>query len=328
MRAAARGVEALVAGATSRRPLRNADGKSGALLESVVLDGEPYVVKVFDVERDWLLRASGDAGCRAVALWEHGLYDAVPATVDHTVVGAAREPGSRRAALLMRDVSPWLVPEDAPVALADHRAYLDAMAAVHAAFWGWRDDLGLIPMSTRYLLLSPLVPATEAAYGVDPLDDVPAMVGPAWAAFATAVPPDVATLVAALLADPWPLVEALAATPWTFLPGDWKYGNMGRHPDGRTILLDWDRPGAGPATFDLTWYLAVNTDRLPEPKEAAADAYRASLESYGVDTGAWWDRQYALALLGAYVQLGWSKTGQPGELAWWSARARDAIRWM
>jgi len=115
LRDVAPSVEALVAGASERRPLTNADGKSGARLESVVLDGEPYVLKVFDVERDWLLRASGDLGCRAVALWEHGLYDAIPATVDHTVVGAAREKDSRVAALLMRDVSPWLVPEGSSV---------------------------------------------------------------------------------------------------------------------------------------------------------------------------------------------------------------------
>jgi hypothetical protein len=319
-------VEALVAGATQRRPLKNADGKSGAVLESLVIDGEPYVLKVFDITRDWLLRASGDVGCRAVALWEHGLYDAIPAVVDHTVVGAAREPDSPVAALLMRDISPWLVPEDAAVSMADHRAFLDAMAQTHAAMWGWRDDLGLIDMATRYQILTPQLTETEAARGGT--DAIPAMVGPGWRAVLAELAPDVAELVGALLRDPWPLVAALERTPWTFLPGDWKLGNMGRHPDGRTILLDWDRPGTGPATFELGWYIAVNCDRIPESKEASIDAYRASLESYGVDTGPWWDAQLELALLGSFLQLGWSKAGQPEELAWWWSRMVEARRWL
>jgi hypothetical protein len=316
MREVAGSVAALISGATSRTPLTSADGKSGAVLESVVIDGDRYVLKTFDLTRDWLLRASGDAGCRAVALWEHGLYDAVPDRVDHTVVGAARDPaaGPYVAALLMRDVSPWLVPEDAPITLADHRAYLDAMAAVHARFWGWRDTYGFTPMSTRYVLLAPLMAETEAVRGGT--DEVPLLVGPGWAALAAAAP-DLAAVVAPLLADPAPLCEALARTPETFLPGDWKLGNMGRHPDGRTILLDWDRPGAGPATYDLTWYVAVNCDRMPESKEAALDTYRAALEAYGVDTAPWWDTQVTLALLGAFLQLGWSKADQPAELDWW-----------
>jgi hypothetical protein len=29
-------------------------------------------------------------------------------------------------------------------------------------------------------------------------------------------------------------------------------GNLGTHPDGRTILLDWAYPGAGNCQFDTT----------------------------------------------------------------------------
>src|SRR3954451_5944353 len=154
----------LVAGATSRTPMKNADSKSGAVIESVLIDGDRYILKTFDLTRDWLLRATGDAGCRAVALCEHGIYDAVPDRVDHTVVGAARDPERGRyvAALLMRDVSPWLVPEDAPLTMAEHRAHLDAMAYLHAHFWGWRDEIGLTPMSTRYAMLVPRLTEMEA----------------------------------------------------------------------------------------------------------------------------------------------------------------------
>ena len=37
--------------------------------------------------------------------------------------------------------------------------------------------------------------------------------------------------------------DALATTPCTFVGGDWKLGNLGRHPDGRTILVDQAYPG-------------------------------------------------------------------------------------
>ena len=68
-------------------------------------------------------------------------------------------------------------------------------------------------------------------------------------------------------------------------------GNLGTYPDGRTILLDWAFPGAGPACWDLSWYLALNRARLPEPKEALIRRFRAALEDRGVGTGSWWQQQ-------------------------------------
>ena len=324
IREAAASVDELVAGATSREPFKNADSASGAVLERVVVDGERYVLKHFDHHTDWLLRATGDAGCRAVACWELGLYDAVAPGIDATVVGAARDPGRYGAgSLLMRDVSPWLVPEGGePVDLATHRGFVESMAEQHAAMWGWRDTVGLTPMANRFDMTSPALCAREAARSVDERF--------AWAlgAWSTLdeVRPALAVAARRLAADPWPLVAALAETPTTFVQGDWKMGNLGRHPDGRTILLDWDRPGEGPGAYDLAWYLAVNCDRLPESKDAAIGAYRARLEACGVDTGAWWDRQLDLCLLAAYVQLGFSKAGgDPAELAWWDAPCTRAL---
>ncbi len=109
-------------------------------------------------------------------------------------------------------------------------------------------------------------------------------------------------------------------TPHTFIHGDWKFGNLGTHRDGRTVLLDWDRCGAGPATFDLAWYLAVNCDRLPESKEDAIARYRDALVSAGIDLDGWWDRQLGLTLLGAGLQLMWSKLDDARERGWWVER--------
>jgi hypothetical protein len=119
-------------------------------------------------------------------------------------------------------------------------------------------------------------------------------------------------------------VRALESLPTSLLQGDWKMGNLGRHVDGRTILIDWANPGAGPGVTELTWYLALNRARLPvgHTKEDAIVAYRAALERREVDTAPWWDRALGLAFLGALVQFGWEKVlGDDDELAWWEDRA-------
>ena len=74
--------------------------------------------------------------------------------------------------------------------------------------------------------------------------------------------------------------------------------------------------------MDLAWYLAVNCDRLPETKEDVIGAYREALETARVSsTAPWWDEQSAAAALaGAFLQLGWSKTGDAVEFGWWSER--------
>ena len=323
LRPVAASADELVAGATLREPFKNADSASGAALERVVIDGERYVLKHFDHGSDWLLRATGDAGCRAVACWELGLYDAV-APIDAAVVGAARDPyRTGVGAVLMRDVGEWLVPEGGTVIdLATHRAFVEQMAEQHAAMWGWRDTFGLTPMANRYHMASPMsceaeLARTGSAMFRHALDG--------WARL-DVLRPELAGAARRLAADPWPLVSALAGTPATFIQGDWKLGNLGRHPDGRAILLDWDRPGEGAPLFDLGWYLGVNCDRLPESKEATIDAYRTRLEAAGIDTAPWWQRQLDLCLLGTIVQLGWAKTGgNPEELAWWDAPCARAI---
>src|SRR6187397_865440 len=82
-------LEELLAGATDRRLLGGTDGKSGTLLERVVIDGERFVVKHLHPDDDWTMRGFGDLGCRPVEVWTSGLLDAVPPSIDHAVVNAA-----------------------------------------------------------------------------------------------------------------------------------------------------------------------------------------------------------------------------------------------
>jgi hypothetical protein len=194
------------------------------------------------------------------------------------------------------------------------------MAALHAAFWGCGPECDVVPAMHRYLELSPWTARAEAAIGSAHL--VPRLVGRGWPLLAE-VAPAAAAVVTPLAADPGPLVDALATTPQTFVHSNWKLDNLGTDDRGRTVVLDWEQPGRGAALSDLAWYLAINCRRLPQPKEAAIEAYRDALERCGIDTAPWWDRQLALCLLGALVQFGWEKAlgGYDDELAWWEPKA-------
>jgi hypothetical protein len=329
-RPVAASLDELLEGATARQSMRTADGKSETPFERVAIGGERYVVKHLHCDSDWIARATGDLTCRPLQVWRLGLLDHLPACIDHAVVGAAAGLGRHGwgAALLLRDVSEWLVPEgDDPLPFEQHRRFLDHMAALHAAFWGWEDDFGLMPLSARYLFFGPWLAGTEAALGSGSV--VPGLSATGWARFPEAAS-RAAAVVLPLVNEPWPLIEALERTPATFIHGDWKAGNLGTGPDGRTVLLDWAYPGRGPVGSELAWYLAINSARLPEPYEDAISAYRRSLEGHGVDTSGWWERQLGLALLGALVQFGWDKAlhGDPDDLAWWEERALDGARYL
>jgi hypothetical protein len=229
--------------------------------------------------------------------------------------------------ILLRDVTAHLLPSGAPLSPAQHRRFLDHMAAMHATFWGWRDDVGLTPPIRRYLMFSPAVARTEKARGSAAL--VPRLMAQGWAKLPE-VSPQTAKVVLPLLDDPAPLLAALDSVPHTLVHGDWKAANLGTHPDGRTVLLDFGEvPGEASPIADLSWYLALNSDLLPESKDETVATYRAALERHGIDTRGWWDAAVAFGLLGALLQFGWEKAlGRATELAWWEARAIDGAGWL
>jgi Phosphotransferase enzyme family len=323
------GLPELLAGATERTTLDDAPGKSGARLEQVVIGGQRYVLKHLDIAADWTVRASGDLRGAPLTLWERGILARLPECINQPIVGVAREPGAGRGpsggcALLMHDVSPWLVPAtDAVLPLEQHLSFLQHMAALHATFWDCGTEFDVIPVMHRYLELSPWMAQAEAALGAAHL--VPQLVARGWPLLAK-VAPAAAAVVTPLAHDPGPLVDALATTPQTFVHSNWKLDNLGTDDEGRTVLLDWEQPGRGAPLSDLAWYLAINCRRLPQAKEAAIEAYRDALERCGISTVLWWDRQLALCLLGALVQFGWEKAlgGYDEELAWWESKAVQA----
>lgn len=310
----------MLANASDRRVMDTA-GKSGALLESMRIDGAPYVVKYLDLSQDWTIRAAGVLAGATVEAWRRGLLQRLPACFNQPIVAVAREDVT---AVLMHDIGPWLFPvSDEPITLEQADRVLDHMAAMHATFWGGGDELEVVPGMHRYLELSPWMAMCEADLGSEHL--VPRLVAQGWPLLAD-VAPAAAAVVTPLAWDPGPLVRALDLTPQTFVHGNWKLDNLGVDSEGRTILLDWEIPGRGPALSDLAWYLAINCRRLPVSKEETIAGYRSALERHGIDTTDWWDRQLSLCLLGALVQFGWEKAfgGYDEELAWWEQRALEA----
>jgi hypothetical protein len=321
----ARSAAELLARASSLERVVPADARSGAVFERVVVGSDRYFVKRFGFASDWIMRASGDRVCRQYLVWQAGIMDQAPDCIDHTVVamGVAGVGEDAVLTIVMREVGGFLVPPgEAMVPAGQHAGFIAHMAALSSAFWDWDDQIGLTTMAQRIRFFAPEIIAAE--FGAAEVPGPVAAAAAGWAALPGQSP--LLWQLARLVHDrPEVITEPLSRTPRTFLPGDWKLGNLGTHPDGRTILLDWAFPGAGPACWDLCWYLALNRARLPEPKEAVISRFRASLEHQGIDTSGWWEQQLDLCLIGIMATFGWEKAlGGTDELSWWEAAVAGA----
>lgn len=321
-------VDELLAGAERRDSFVPDNARSTSRFERVWLDGEPHIVKYLHAADDFMMRAFRDPGSRTLRAFAAGLFDAAPDVIDHAVVGAASGTGHDGTgyALLMRDVSADLVPPgDDLFPEAQHHAFVDHLARMCAATWGWHDDIGLAPYAARWTMSGVDLLDSERRRG-DP-EGVAEFFSMGWNRFAELAPAGVAAGVGELRRDVTPLATALATTPSCFLHGDWKASNLGAAADGRTVLIDWVYLGEGPACHDLGWYIALNRRKLPTSKEQVIADFRAALERHGVDTAGWWERQLDLALLGTIVEFGFEKTldGDLDEFGWWMDRARTGL---
>lgn len=331
--------------AVRRFPFHSSDSLSGSRFQAIETDaGERYVLKRIAHTWDWIMRTTDDHHGRAMLAWQTGLLDQLPPEIVHGVVAGARD--GEGWAILMRDFGADLIPPgDEPIALADNDCFLEAMAAMQAAFWersGLADPaLGFCSLRGHYVELAPAAVASEVG-GDNP---IPPLILRGWALLEELVAPAVAETVRALLDEPGPLCAALARYPQTVVHGDWKLGNLGLLRDGtrRVVLLDWAVVGPAPPAVDLAWYLAVNAARLPVSKEETIAHFRAALAARLGDRfdESWWRPQLELGLLGGFVQLGWPKLlgavegptaavrrREQAELAWWSEQVQAGARWL
>jgi hypothetical protein len=322
--------------------------------------GPRYVVKCISPTWDWIMRASGDTGCREVQLWQHGILDALPSETTHPVIACAKD--GEGWAILMRDISPVLLsPLPETVAGSDIEAILDGMAALHAHFWQQpclqEPGLGLCRPEAFFTCLGP-----EVGYGPDlhpdelaQQDDAGAeprfsrvvlrLIGDGWRRLESLVTPDVAAVARELLADPRPLCRALARYPSTLVHGDMKPANLGLERDAgsRLHLLDWQLTMRGQPAIDLAWFLDCFTLALPYEKGVAIEQYRLALARRLGDRfrDDWWRPQLALGLLGEFLRQGWFMLNDAAgaatarerdhalqDLTWWSDRVREGVQWL
>ena len=229
------------------------------------------------------MRVTGDHVHRPYLIWQAGIMDRSPGCIDHTVVAMEVDgTGRRRRAddVLMRDVGEHLVPEgDTSCRQPARRASSTHLAGLCAAFWGWHDDIGLTTMAERLRFFAPgqhrrraRRPRCRRGRSSPPTPDgerCPAghRCWPAWRR---------------LVHDRPEADHRAAGRDAAHVPARRLEDGQPRHPPRRAHdPAGLGLPGAGPACWDLCWYLALNRARLPEPKEAAIGRFRAALERHG-----------------------------------------------
>jgi hypothetical protein len=324
----------------------SASGSSFLAIETNGGQGPRFVVKLSSPACDWIVRGTADCRGREVLVWTTGLLDQLPPEITHPVIACARD--EEGWAILMHDVSDQLISDPlgaSPITEADHRRYVDALAALHAGFWGRSEivdpALGYCSPWHRYTVFSSATGEREAD---DPNESI-RLIREGWPLFLGQIAPDVAALLRRLLADPTPLCAAMARYPQTMVHGDPRPANIGIAPGPRprVVLLDWHFVGPGVPAVDLAWYLASIRSRAPVPNESIISWYRERLaQRLGSRFGEqWWLPQLELSLLGEVVRRGWvlgwfaahhsnatlREWGRQS-VGWWSERAREGARWL
>ena len=311
----------------ARAPLAGHDGRSGARLERVLLDdGTRLVIKRTSPAVDLVMRLSGSAVSRELALWRAGVLDRLPVGVGHALVDGWEE--ADETVLVMRDLGDAVVGWGRRLSREEWRRLLDAATRVHRAFAGGSGAPdGLRPVGDRVALFSP---ARMAPLAGDP-GRLPAAVLRGWERFAEIVAPDVAGAVLALLERPLRLSGALARRPSTLIHGDLWLVNVAFEP-GRVTLLDWDLATWAPPALELALFLDGNSSQVGATRDQLVDDLRAA---WGADHD---ETALRLALLAGLVDLGWNKaldvTEHPdgavrarerADLDWWVAEARRTL---
>ena len=251
-----------------------------------------YVLKRVSLEYDWIMRVTDDHHCRSVALWQSGLLDGLMPAVDHSIVACSRD-GSGWA-ILMRDMTAALLPTEQTLSKMDNERILDAMAAMHAAYWNAPEltdpALGLCSLRSVFQSLSPETLRRElntdngaVRAQVEGWEQLFAQIEPERA--------DLANTLHQLLADPQPLCKALARYPQALMHGDSQVSNLGidRTQQSRAVMLDWQLAAVAPPTLDLFWYLGGEqiSSALWNP---SIEYYRRQLVTHlghGFDAGDW-----------------------------------------
>jgi phosphotransferase family enzyme len=300
-------------------------GNSGNAIERVTLcDARELILKRVSPEWDWMSRATHDHG-RLRFMWENGLFDRIPDSIDHTTEAVELEGDAWN--VFMRDVSHTLIAPDATFDRADVVRVLSAMRQLHDEFWGERFP-ELCSLVDRYTLLSPATAQRERELG----NHHGEIISRGWEAFPELVSGDVADAVLAVAEDPSLLAAQLEQFEHTLIHGDRRLGNLGFSGD-RVVLIDWgERVGSAPPAVELAWFIGFDAYRM----EMAPDDVINEFRRLYADT--FDEHALQLALIGGLVQLGgvislWivsendEARQQPyrSELSWWDTAVAKAL---
>jgi hypothetical protein len=301
-------------------------------LELTLQTGEHrrLVVKRTRLSADWTARRTSDRQGREATMLAEPALGAIWEAFACPYLAFAAD--GDEIALVMEDLSPYLFPDvREPLQEEQEEQVLRALATLHAHFWSSplspspSLDLPWLARPEHYaVLLDARSAADPEACAMLP-DALRESVTRGWAAALERLPPaatKVLTTPAAELAWLW---EGL---PRTLLHGDAKVANFALLPDQRVAAFDWAFLGAGPATIEVGWYLAVNATRLSRSKEELLARYRTLLATElaaPMPDALWTSLVRAGIVLGARMML-WSKalaveTDRPGaraEWTWWA----------
>ena len=309
--------------ATDRRPFAGEGGRTGARFEQAVLsDGTPVIIKHVAAD-DWMAVAAGRSYLYEV--WSAGLFDRVPAVIDHTMLEMRPAPGGGFT-LVMRDVASAVLAEGRVLSREENRRVLEAMKALSDEFW--EQDVPGCPLTDHFAIFSPRI-LDKLGHLNTP---IPELMRRGWEMFGDVAPRDITDVMHSLLADPSALVDALDSRPSTLIHGDLRLHNMGITSD-QVVLLDWELVGKAPPSIDFGWYLIISASRIDATREQVIDDYREvsgeRFDEYALELG----------LISALVFLGWNKAidivenpdqairvAERADLDWWIGRVRRALK--
>jgi aminoglycoside phosphotransferase (APT) family kinase protein len=308
----------------ARTPI-DSGGNSGNTIERVTLvDGRVLVLKRVSPDWDWLSRATKDDG-RIATMWEHGLFDRMPASIDHATVTVERDGAGWN--VFMRDVSHTLLSDETRHDRRSVRRLLEKVADLHAVFWD-QDLPNLCSIEDRYGMLSPQTGQREKALG----NPAGSLILRAWDAFYEHAPREIADVIAVLVEDPTPIADELRTCTQTLIHGDLRLGNAGFDGD-RLVLIDWgDRTGIAPPAVDLAWFIGFDAQRLDISPDDVVTEFRA------LYADRFEERALHLSLIGGLVHLGAHlglklisadddarSAGAKTELLWWTRNVARAL---
>ena len=245
------------------------------------------VIKYSEPLEGWLGQASDDTLVREAQLAASGMLADLPRSIALPTLSVAfggSQAAPEGAALLMRDVKPYLLPQPyrtPPGTIpSEALAILERLAQMHARFWNdprlGDPLLGLMSPKRALWVTGPEGVAARLAAG-DTLPYLP-LAAYGWRTFFELAGVEAARRFQAILEEPGSILKAINQLPRTLVHGDVWGPNLGWlptiHGRRRLLLLDWALALAGPATYDPLWlcsaWLSV------DPARALA-VYRARL---------------------------------------------------